>query len=227
LSTWNDLWQNERWRKRLSAPEADVKRFIGLLETVFPDERRLRIWDLCCGSGHHTALISRCGHSAYATDGSPQAVELTRRALAAEGLAGRVEKAEMEVCPWPSPDFHGVIAWDAIHHNTRHGIEKTVETIERALQPGGLFLATLLSDKAGRFGKGLEIDHRTFIDDEGGEPGVPHHYFDEEEVRILLDRFELLILAEEVTRYVHGTEGFWTWTPFRWTKWNVLARKKT
>lgn len=111
MSTWNELWRKERIQGRFTAPEADVHRFISLLETAFPNERPLRIWDLCCGSGRHTGLVARLGHAAYATDNAPEAVALARKALEDEGLACLAVESEMQVCPWPDIGFHGVVAW--------------------------------------------------------------------------------------------------------------------
>lgn len=223
MPTWDELFKDEKFRA--FAPESEVYKLFKLAEANFP-ERPLRVWDLGCGAGRHTVALAQMGADVYASDISPTAVELTRGALEKLNLRGQAVLADMSENPWRDRTFHAVLSWDAIHHNTLAAIRASVGEVFKRLVPGGLFMGTILSDKAGNYGKGREIEPGTFIDDEGIESGVPHHFFDEAGIRDLFQNWEFIILAEEITRYVEAGERFWEWTPFRFTKWNILARKR-
>ena len=75
------------------------------------------------------------------------------------------------------------------------------------------------------FDGGRETEENTFVSDEGLEPGVPPHYFSEEEVGSLFGAFRICILAEVVVTYVETEPEFYKRNPFPYTKWNLLAGK--
>ena len=93
------------------------------------------------------------------------------------------------------------------------------------LVPGGCFLATLKSVRADSFGIGDETEPGTFVQDSGPEAGVPHHYFEEAEIRRNFDAWELCVLLERVCDYRERCGGFLELNPFDYTAWCVLARK--
>ena len=71
-------------------------------------------------------------------------------------------------------------------------------------------MVTLKSDKADFAGQGVEIEPGTFIHDIGDESGVPHHYFNEAEVRDLFTGWEFMVLAEQVITHLARPDGFWS-----------------
>jgi len=224
MPTWNELFLGQA--NIDEASEAEIYKFVSLLEKLF-SERPLHLWDLCCGAGRHTVLMASMGHRVYASDNAPNAIDLTCKWLAKLHLRAEVELADMIDCPWQDISFHGVVSWNAVHHNTLDNIQKAIDTIYRQLIPGGLFVASVMSTKADGYSKGQEIEPQTFVQDDGFEAGVPHHYFDEASLRALLAKWELLSLAEQVVTYVERGENFLEYNPFDYTKWLILARKKT
>jgi len=224
MNTWNELFLDEKNIKR--APESEVYRFIVALEELF-SERPLRIWDLCCGAGRHTVMMAKLGHEVYASDNAPNAIRLTRQWLTDMKLQAQVELADMTVFPWPEATFHGVISWDALHHNTLGNIRRVTDEVYARLIPGGLFIGTFMSTKADLYGEGEEIESDTFVCRErGGEEDVPHHHFDESGIRDLFKDWELLSLAEQVINYVVRGNNFKEYNPFPYTTWGVLAKKR-
>jgi hypothetical protein len=133
----------------------------------------------------------------------------------------------MDVNPWKRHDFNGVFCWDALHHNTIEKIRTTVNIVHDSLTIGGLFLVSLLSTKSGHHYKGLQIEHNTYIEDDGFESGVPHHYFDEVGIRALFKDWKILILAEIEVNYIETENEFYKNNPFPYTKWNMLVMKKS
>ena len=131
----------------------------------------------------------------------------------------------MSVNPWEKHDFDGVFCWDALHHNTIGNIRNTVGMVHDSLTNGGLFMASLLSTQSGRYNKGRPIEPNTFVDDQGSEAGVPHHYFDQKEIIDLFKAWKICILAEIVVNYIETENEFYENNPFPYTKWNILVLK--
>jgi cyclopropane fatty-acyl-phospholipid synthase-like methyltransferase len=226
MATWNELFFDPKNREM--APEAELFRFMSLLEKKF-GHAPLRLWDLGCGAGRHTVAMAKSGHIVFASDNSSRAVDLTRDWLRRAGAAADVAVAEMADFPWQDGTmFHGVFSWDVLQHNTLDNIKRAVELAHSHLVPGGMLLATIKSTKADGYGVGREIEEGTFVSDVGNEAGVPHHYFDEKGIRDLFDKDKWLImaLAEQIIVNVERPDKFWEYTPFRWTTWGVLMEKR-
>lgn len=224
MPTWDELFRNKEHILRFPQPEAT--KFIQRLETAF-DQRPLEIWDLCCGAGRHSITISQMGHQAFATDISPTGTRNLSEWAAELQLQCKTAVCDMSINPWPAGQkFHGILCWDALHHNTIENIAKTVRMARQALVSGGLFMVSLISVKSGTGGKGRLIEKNTFVQDDGLESGVPHHYFDESEVRVLFAGWSIRILAEVIVNYVETEPEFYRSNPFPYTKWNVLVRKE-
>jgi ubiquinone/menaquinone biosynthesis C-methylase UbiE len=222
MATWNELFLDEKFIAFLPQPE--VHKFIKILERIFP-ERPLSIWDLCCGAGRHTVLISQMGHNAFGSDISENGIDYTQKWLNNNGLTATLKVADMTDNPFAGSSFHGAISWDALHHNTISNIKKAVSNVYENLCAGGMFMVSLLSTKGGAFHMGKEIEKNTFVDEDGIEAGVPHHFFDEQGIRDLFSKWKIVSLAEVVTTYIE-TEIDYLGNPFPYTKWNVIAQKQ-
>ena len=222
MTTWNELFLDEK--NRLKIPASEVHKFVMLLEELF-SERPLRLWDLCCGAGRHTVLMSQLEHEVYASDNAPHAIEFTRKWMDEMKLKANLAVDDMTVCPWPEVKFHGILCWGSLPHNTLANIRKTIDMIHRQLVPGGLFLGTLRSTKADSYGSGTQVEPNTFIPDEGKEKGIIHHFCDEAEMRDLFGEWEIISLAEQVINYVERGENFLEHNPFSYTNWGILAQK--
>jgi SAM-dependent methyltransferase len=222
MPDWNALFAREINIKRI--PEAELYKFILLVEDLFK-ERPLRLWDIGCGAGRHTVAMSILGHDVYATDPAPRAVSITHQWLQERNLHAHVVQADMTANPWPNVSFHGALGWDSLYHDRLANITKGINGIYQALVPGGLFMATMKSDKADLYGQGREIEPKTFILSTGSEEGVPHHYFNEAEIRELFKDWRLMALCEQVITNVERPDRFWEYSPFPHTTWGVLAQK--
>jgi len=223
MAVWDNYFADEGDISRI--PQVEVYEFIADLEKCF-SERPLRIWDLCCGAGRHTIAVARIGHEVYASDGSTKGIDLTRQWVERAGLSAKTSVAEMTVCPWKEVSFHGVVCWDSLHHNTIDNIRKTVEEVRRFMVPHGLFMANVMSVKSmGHHGTGREIEPHTFVNDDGHEAGVPHHFFDEDRLRSLLKAWEIVVLAEQVVSYKERSKDTPRINPFSYSFWGFVVRK--
>lgn len=224
MPTWDELFKDKK--NILTFPQTEVMKFVDRLESTF-DIRPLAIWDLCCGAGRNSVAIAKIGHNVYSSDVSPTGVNNLQSWLRSEDLWCETQVCEMSENPWKKHDFNGVFCWDALHHNTIGKIKTTVDMVHDSLTRSGLFMASLLSTKSGQQDKGRQIEPSTYIYDQWAESGVPHHYFDETEIRDLFNGWKFLILAEIEVNYIETENEFYKNNPFPYTKWNVLVTKES
>lgn len=222
MADWNELFLDNKNINII--PQQEVYKFIKKIEGIFT-ERPLLIWDLCCGAGRHTILVSKMGHSIYGSDVSVNGINHTRKWLRSENLKAELAVSDMTVFPWNNLKFHGVICWDALHHNNIANIKKAVDIIYDNMIDGGMFMLTLLSTKGGAYGKGVKIEKNTFVRDDGEEAGVPHHYFDEAEIRDLFRRWKIVYLIEQISDYIEVEPNYYETNPFSYTKWEIIVEK--
>lgn len=222
MATWNELFLNDKFIAALPQPE--VYKFIKVIEGIFTD-RPLDIWDLCCGAGRHTVLISQMGHNAYGSDVSENGINHTQKWLENNDLIATLKVADMTENPFEGMKFHGAISWDALHHNTISNINKAVDNVCENLCDGGMFMVSLLNTKAGRPDhRGKEIEKNTFVRGDGPEAGVPHHYFDEQGLRDLFKKWKIVSLVDIDVTYREENIDYLT-NPFPYTKWNIIVQK--
>lgn len=222
MATWNELFLEENFIEQLPQPE--VYKFLKNLEAFFP-ERPLILWDLCCGAGRHTVLLSKMQHQVYGSDAAINGIRNTQKLLENNNLIAELRVSDMTDFPFEGIKFHGVVCWDALHHNIYENISKAVRLVYDNLMSDGMFMLTLLSVRGGAYGQGCEIEKNTFVKDTGHEAGVPHHYFDEREVRNLFKAWKIAILAEQVYTYLETEPDYYTTNPFPYTKWNIIVQK--
>lgn len=207
-------------------PQLEVYKFIKKLEGIF-NQQPLKIWDQCCGGGRHVIITAKIGHQAYGSDVSENGILHLSDWLKNENLNAELKISDMTNNPWQGEKFHGVICWDALHHNVIGNIKKAVEIIYENTIENGMFIANLISTKSDGFGKGDEIEKNTFIPNEGFDGCLMHHYFDEQEIRDVFKKWNIIILAEKVVNYIETEPEFYKTNPFPYTKWQLLVQKRS
>lgn len=222
MATWNDLFLNENFIAKLPQPE--VYKFVKKLEGIFLD-KPLSLWDFCCGAGRHTVLMAQMGHKVYGSDIADNGIIHAIEWLKNSDLNAELKVSDMTEYPFDNIKFHGVVSWDALHHNTIENIRKAVNIVYNNLIDSGLFMTTVLSTKGGAYGEGNEIEKNTFVRENRSEAGVPHHYFDEQEIRELFKQWKIVILAEQVYTYIETEPNYYETNPFPYTKWNIIVQK--
>jgi hypothetical protein len=55
-----------------------------------------------------------------------------------------------------------------------------------------LFLVNFHSKRSSKYGKGIKVEENTFMQENGPEKGILHHFVDENELRELLRRFNIV-----------------------------------
>ena len=175
-------------------PARAVERFVSRVKSL----GAVRVWDLGCGIGRHTALLARSGLQVCATDLSFSGARMTVKRLRADGATGMVSVADMVAAPFASDRVDAVLAFNVIYHGTRCDVESSVAEIARVLRSGGLALITFQSTLSSKFGSGRPVDKNTFVAVGGHEDGIPHFFADRDDVSDLLcASFSILELAHD------------------------------
>ncbi|MBN2545143.1 MAG: class I SAM-dependent methyltransferase [Spirochaetes bacterium] len=223
MAEWDDLYLDKNYIPLI--PQIEIYKFCKKLDVSF-NEKPLSIWDFCCGAGRHTIFMSKLGYNVYASDSSVNGINYLKQWLQHEKIKAEVSIKDMTESPWDNIKFHGIVCWNALHHNTLDNIMKAENVIYNHTLPGGLFILNLMSTKSDYYGHGIEIEKNTFISEEGDDSGVPHHYFDYDEIKSVFNKWTFLVLSEQVSNYIETEPEYYKTNPFSYTKWNLLLKKQ-
>lgn len=175
------------------------------LAVALAEEMRARgmrkVLDVGCGGGRHLLYLAKRGFVVYGTDRSVAGLTISRERLEKEGLKATLRRCDMTEVPFPDEFFDAVLSVYVLHHNVLENVEKAVAEIRRALKRGGLFFADLSGKGDHREGRGKKVEPGTYICDSGIEVGMPHHFFTRQEVKDLLEGFEIASVEERRREY--------------------------
>ena len=188
ITNWDSMYECRPYFE--NEPQPEVVRLDGL----FRAHDTQRILDLGCGDGRHLVYFAQQGYTVYGLDIALWGVRRAQEWLVREGLQSQLVCGDMAELPWSDKTVDAVVSTQVIYHNRLAGIQKTLSEIRRILREGGLFFATMLKypPMCRWVGEFNEIETRTYVRMEGFEKGLPHHFFTEDELRELLQGFELL-----------------------------------
>lgn len=133
-----DSWY---WTKRAQELRAGLtERVIEILQSELKTgNRKSRILDLCCGTGHLVDKISRLG-SYTGLDFAPGMVEHCRRAYPKKEFV----LAYAEDTPFDAGTFDAVVCFWSFHHILYP--ESVLDEIRRVLKPGGAVIIATFKD---------------------------------------------------------------------------------
>lgn len=143
------------------------------------------ILELGCGDGKTLRSLLATGATVVALDFSAKAVRCCRGWLA-PGAFVHLLQAQVGRLPFAPRSFDLVVAHHILEHLYLEERRALATEALRVLSPGGSLSFRSFSQEDMRFGKGEEVEERTFLRD-----GVLHHYFSSEEVRQLFQGFEM------------------------------------
>jgi SAM-dependent methyltransferase len=216
MARWDKYWRDETYVARTWLdPDADVVR----LSPFMKDHQVRRVLDLGCGVGRHLVYLSRQGFEMHGLDLSPAGVERCQKELAQHQLQATVQVADMFAIPYPDRWFDWVLTVQVIYHTTAAALQQAIRHVHDKLKPGGFFYVTFPPvDNIGP-DSGQEVEPRTYLKEEDGEP-LLHHYVISEEIDTLMHGFTLLEkrLEPRESRDQAGQIS-------RRLRWNVLAQR--
>jgi SAM-dependent methyltransferase len=110
----------------------------------------------------------------------------------------------------PRERFDAAVTTHALLHGSAGDIGAMLQKIAASLKNGAPLYATFGSKADARYGKGTRVDDDTYVPDSGDERGVAHTYFDESQLRSLIERWFVVESIEEhavdevVGTWAHG-----------------------
>jgi ubiquinone/menaquinone biosynthesis C-methylase UbiE len=196
MTEWNRILCDE-----IYSPEEPDDLVIQFLQKLQKREKP-RILDLGCGRGRHVSLIAQEGLEAHVADASDAGLELTKQKLS-HSLDAHVVKCDMKRLPYVSSCFDAVVSLRTIYHQDLRGVQETISEINRVLSKSGAILVDFLSKRTYSFAKGLKVEKDTYMEDEGPEQGLLHHFADRKELEQLFGNFKYVSI-EIKERTVEG-----------------------
>jgi ubiquinone/menaquinone biosynthesis C-methylase UbiE len=123
-SKYNESTARSYEEQRPDAKHAAEMRLIDRALAYIPTSHR--VLDAPCGGGRVTAHLARKNYAVSAADLSESMLEIARANLAAQGLACKVEKQDLEQMTLPDRSFDTVLSFRLFHHFPEPGIRQKV-----------------------------------------------------------------------------------------------------
>jgi len=148
-----------------------------------------KVLDLACGAGRHVVYLADQGFDVNGADISATGLKLARDRLLKRNLWANLVRCDMNHLPYDKSCFNITICTRAIYHQGLNSIKETLSEIRRVTKKDGALLIDFLSKNTYSYRKGVEVEEGTFLETEGHEKGIIHHYTDEQELRRLFKDF--------------------------------------
>jgi ubiquinone/menaquinone biosynthesis C-methylase UbiE len=140
------------------------------------------VLDLGCGTGRHSIFLANSGFVVTATDISEHGVTITQKRAQEKGLNIKVLCHDMRKIPFDDNTFDAVLCVWTSGHGLLEDMVAHINEMVRVTKPNGFIFVDYVSKQDEYYGKGVEIEKDTFINNVPGEEDIPHHYTDENEI---------------------------------------------
>jgi SAM-dependent methyltransferase len=216
MARWDKFWRDEAYVARnWLDPDPEIVRLSPMMQA----HQVRKVLDLGCGVGRHLVYLGQQGFEMHGLDISPAGVERCRKELEQHQLQATVRVADMLAIPYPDQSFDWVLSVQVIYHTTAATLEQAIQHVRDKLRPGGFFFVTFPPADNIPADSGQEIEPRTYLKEEEGEP-LLHHYVSAEEIDKLMHGF---VMREKrlQPRQSRDPSGQVVST----LRWNVLAQR--
>jgi SAM-dependent methyltransferase len=201
---WNKLFHDPG--KVVREPDPLVDEFAGELTPG------ASVLDLGCGAGRHLVHLAHRGFRLVGVDIAQQGLVLSRQWLTGEGLAAELVLAPMTMLPFADSSFDGAISINVLNHAWIGETTRAIADVHRVLKPCAPFFFIIIGREDARCGEGDEVEPFTFIHHQGIEAGVPHHYYDFDDIEQLAAPFQRKIFRERRKPY-DDADALWGHDP--------------
>lgn len=147
-----------------------------------------RVLDLGCGTGRHTVLLAQGGFDVYGCDFSQEALDIVSQQIP----EGHFTLCDMTTLPYENDFFDAILCNHVLQHGMLADVKRAIGEMNRVLRSGGCLFLVVLSTEHPKFLTGYEVEPNTRMDTDDIDGHEPHHFFTEEEMRVLFDEFELV-----------------------------------
>ncbi|MGH9492092.1 MAG: class I SAM-dependent methyltransferase [Terriglobales bacterium] len=185
-------------------PSEHVVRFLARYRAAWEQQpRELCGLDIGAGGGRHTALLGDFGLRIFGLDISASALGHARERLRRENKQAGLVRASMASLPFRDEVFDVAISYGVYNYGPVANMQQAIAELHRVLRRGAVCFAMLRTTADYRFGKGEEIEPRTFrltISDTN-EEGTVQHFLCQEDVTGYFARFSRVSFEKTETTY--------------------------
>jgi hypothetical protein len=172
------------------------------------------------------ALIERLPRSAAVLEIGSGRGRNTAALTAAGFFVHAIADADIDGFTAPDRLFDGALSTHGFLHGTPQSLDVLLRRVAASLEGGAPLYATFASTNDARYGHGVKIADETYAAESGDEAGVPHVFFGEGGLRVMLSRE---FIVEDCTQT--GTDAIvGTWAhetaPRGYVHWFVRARRR-
>lgn len=207
MSEWDQILR-EKWYSQ-EEPDPIVIQFA---KSLRKKSGQARVLDLACGAGRHLVYLAGQGFDACGTDFSATGPAMARERLKRENLKAHIVKCDIKTLPFVDFCFDAVICIRAIYHQRLSEVQQTVSEIHRVLKRNGVLLVNYLSTRTYKYGRGAQIEENTFVEQEGVEKSVVHHFADGRTLRQLFQNFAIIGLRLSEKEVEGNMSSVWVLT---------------
>jgi SAM-dependent methyltransferase len=199
MNGWDSVYQHRPYHEKQPHPEVQN------LHSFFQVHDVRHILDLGCGDGRHLVYLSGLGYQVTGLDRSFWGLRRSKTWLIREEQRFSLACADMVYLPFLSSSFDAVIAIQVMHHNLVQDIRRTIAEVHRILRKDGSFLLSVANFPSAEHWKDVyvEVEPHTFVPGHGIEKGIPHHFFEEEELKEFLLPFVVQRMSVDASTRKH------------------------
>ncbi len=165
--------------------------YIPKIPQAIAAKKHLPVLDLGCGSGWLSVYLGRGGFKVLGVDVAEHAVELARQWALSENLDIEFLESDISALDLEAGRFGSVVANSIFEHLSMGLAEKTVDSLEKILAPGGLLVACFDFVGTGP-GEYFKLEDGTHVYTDKGRKGMMLRCFDDREVRDLFAGWNIL-----------------------------------
>jgi len=184
MADWETLY------KEKGIVQKEPSKFVKEVVEFFKQQNLKKILDLGCGTGRHTIYLLENGFKVYGCDASESALNIAKEII----KNAEFKKCDMTSLLYEDNYFDGILCHFVIQHGKIEQIKKAISEIYRVLRKEGNLYLSVPSVKHPEYFTGEEIEPRTKINIDAIDGNVLHHYFAEDEIRNLFNKFDIIKL---------------------------------
>jgi len=203
MTIWDNIYKNYRKGGQAWATLSEEVdgRFIRYLEKS--QFKQKSAFDIGCGTGKYLKFLAAQGFAVSGIDNSKTAIEMTKENLL---NAADITIADMYNYQIPRNKYDLIISVSTLHHGTKEQIGHLIEKIYDCLLSDGKIFITLpdieCNKKWNTFKDDKEVAPGTYSPMSGPEKGLPHSFFDKEEIEKFFNKFSNVNLdLDEIGRW--------------------------
>ena len=184
MGDWETLY------KEKGIIQKEPSKFVKEAVEFFKRENLKKILDLGCGTGRHTIYLLKNDFEVYGCDASESALKIAKEII----KNAEFKKCDMTFLPYENNFFDGILCHFVIQHGKIEQIKKAISEIHRVLRKDGTLYLSVPSVKHPEYFTGEEIEPQTKINIDAIDGNAPHHYFTEDELKRLFNKFKIIKL---------------------------------